>query len=142
MNKWAKQTGFTIVELLIVIVVIGILASITIVAYNGIQGRAKDAQVDTAVNQIKKALEIYKADNGFYPACGVDDGGCSYANLSTPLTPTYLSTLPTTSGIYAYVRGPVVNQSYALNLDYTVKADCKTGVNVNAGWWGTGLPTC
>ena len=39
-----KQTGFTIVELLIVIVVIGILAAITIVAFNGVQQRARDAQ--------------------------------------------------------------------------------------------------
>ena len=36
-----KQKGFTIVELLIVIVIIGILAAITIVAYNGIQQRAQ-----------------------------------------------------------------------------------------------------
>ena len=34
---WAKQAGFTIVELLIVIVVIAILAAITIVAYNNVQ---------------------------------------------------------------------------------------------------------
>ena len=39
-----KRTGFTIVELLIVIVVIGILAAITIVAFNGIQTRAKNTQ--------------------------------------------------------------------------------------------------
>jgi prepilin-type N-terminal cleavage/methylation domain-containing protein len=39
------KSGFTIVELLIVIVVIGILAAITIVAYNGIQDRANDTSV-------------------------------------------------------------------------------------------------
>lgn len=63
-----KQTGFTIVELLIVIVIIGILAAITIVAYNGIQGRARDTQRAQDMQTIVKALEIYKATNGVYPA--------------------------------------------------------------------------
>lgn len=40
-----NKNGFTIVELLIVIVVIGILAAITIVAYNGIQNRAQDTKI-------------------------------------------------------------------------------------------------
>ena len=43
MSSMRKNVGFTIVELLIVIVVIGILAAITIVAYNGIQDRAKSS---------------------------------------------------------------------------------------------------
>ncbi|MDN5275377.1 MAG: Fimbrial protein [Candidatus Saccharibacteria bacterium] len=55
---WAKQTskGFTIVELLIVIVVIGILAAITIVAYNGIQNRAKAGAAQVAVSQAAKKV--------------------------------------------------------------------------------------
>jgi prepilin-type N-terminal cleavage/methylation domain-containing protein len=60
--------GFTIVELLIVIVVIGILAAITIVAYNGIQGRAKVAAMQSNLQQAAKKLETYKvANNDFYP---------------------------------------------------------------------------
>ncbi|MDB5165339.1 MAG: Fimbrial protein, partial [Candidatus Saccharibacteria bacterium] len=47
-----KQRGFTIVELLIVIVVIGILAAITIVAYNGIQNRARVSSVNSALTQV------------------------------------------------------------------------------------------
>lgn len=66
---WAKhkQTGFTIVELLIVIVVIGILAAITIVAYNGIQGRAQSAAVSSALEQTSKKLALYAVDNNNYP---------------------------------------------------------------------------
>jgi prepilin-type N-terminal cleavage/methylation domain-containing protein len=67
---WAKhkqQTGFTIVELLIVIVVIGILAAITIVAYNGIQGRARDSARIAKLKSIAKSIELYKIDNGQYP---------------------------------------------------------------------------
>lgn len=65
--KANKQTGFTIVELLIVIVVIGILAAITLVAYNGLQDRANDSARTSAVSQIRKALEAYRAVHGNYP---------------------------------------------------------------------------
>lgn len=62
-----SSQGFTIVELLIVIVVIAILASITIVAFNGIQQRARDSQRLSDASTIMKALEVYKAANGTYP---------------------------------------------------------------------------
>jgi prepilin-type N-terminal cleavage/methylation domain-containing protein len=63
---WAKnkQRGFTIVELLIVIVVIAILAAITIVAYNGLQQRSRDSARAQDIAGIKKALLMYQADNG------------------------------------------------------------------------------
>ncbi|RYF27587.1 MAG: type II secretion system protein [Chloroflexi bacterium] len=67
MNNPKKNTGFTIVELLIVIVVIGILAAITIVAFNGIQQRARNTQVITGVNAYVKALKQYQAINSEYP---------------------------------------------------------------------------
>ena len=62
--------GFTIVELLIVIVVIGILAAITIVAYNGIQQRARITAVNSALSQSAKKIALYQVDNGSYPATG------------------------------------------------------------------------
>ncbi len=68
-------SGFTIVELLIVIVVIAVLASITIVAYNGIQQRAQDSQRKSDLAQITKALHIYNVDNGNYVGDG--NGGSS-----------------------------------------------------------------
>ena len=68
-SKWAqKQTGFTIVELLIVIVVIAILAAITIVAYNGIQQRAHNTQTVAAAKQWKKLITLYVTQNGGYGA--------------------------------------------------------------------------
>ena len=62
MNK--QRSGFTLVELLIVIVVIAILASISIVAYQGIQSRARDSQLLQDVKTIAKAMEMYYADKG------------------------------------------------------------------------------
>lgn len=63
-----KQSGFTIVELLIVIVVIGILAAITIVAYNGITARANGTKAQTNGSTAQKVAEAMNADNAAYPA--------------------------------------------------------------------------
>ena len=56
-----KHKGFTIVELLIVIVIIGILAAISIVAYSGISEKARDSTVQSDLNGASKALGIYVA---------------------------------------------------------------------------------
>ncbi|MGB4957260.1 MAG: type II secretion system protein, partial [Candidatus Saccharimonas sp.] len=63
---WAKkkQVGFTIVELLIVIVVIAILAAIMIVAFNGVQQRARDSRRMQDLAALSKATKLYAVDNG------------------------------------------------------------------------------
>ena len=66
----ATTAGFTIVELLIVIVVIAILAAITIVAYNGIRDRANNTQTTDALRAWIKAMKLYKVDNGKWPNVG------------------------------------------------------------------------
>lgn len=69
---WAKQkqSGFTIVELLIVIVVIAILAAITIVAFNGVQARAQDSHMRSAMNQLEKAILRWHVNTGEQPRGG------------------------------------------------------------------------
>lgn len=62
------REGFTIVELLIVIVVIAILAAITVVAYTGITQQANDTAVKNDLAQLHKKFEIWKADAGRYPS--------------------------------------------------------------------------
>lgn len=64
----SMSLGFTIVELLIVIVIIGILAAIVIVAFTGIQNRAHDAAVENDLVQIGKRLELYKLDPNLSPS--------------------------------------------------------------------------
>lgn len=67
-KRWDGRVGFTIVELLIVIVVIAILAAITIVAYNGIGDNSRAASLKADLNQSATLLENYKVDHdGNYP---------------------------------------------------------------------------
>ena len=60
--------GFTIVELLIVMVVIAILAAITIVSYNGIASQAKEAALKADLSNGAKQLGIAKVETGSYPS--------------------------------------------------------------------------
>lgn len=77
------ESGFTIVELLIVVVVIGILAAITIVAYTNVQSRAYNAQVTGNVSQFNTALKAYAAENDSYPSFGGSAClGVGYADTS------------------------------------------------------------
>ena len=62
-----NTSGFTLVELLITIVVIAILAAISVVAFNGIQERARDTQRDHDISIIAKALEMYYSEHSSYP---------------------------------------------------------------------------
>lgn len=70
-------SGFTIVELLIVIVVIAILATISIVAYNGIQDRAIASTVKSDLANFAKKIEMARvdSDNGGYPTAPTESMG-------------------------------------------------------------------
>lgn len=59
-----REPGFTIVELLIVIVVIAILAAVTIVAFRGISDRARASSMQSDLSQAVKQLELAKVDGG------------------------------------------------------------------------------
>jgi prepilin-type N-terminal cleavage/methylation domain-containing protein len=106
---WAKnrQTGFTIVELLIVIVVIGILAAITIVAYNGIQKRAQGSAASSALSQSAKKLALYQVDSGIYPTTLSTAGVAASGNVSYQYSQTNGGTgycLTATSGSVSYKK--------------------------------------
>ncbi len=68
-----KTVGFTIVELLIVVVVIAILAAVTIVSYNGIQQKARITSIVTESGNWKESFQLYYTSKGSYPAFSTTD---------------------------------------------------------------------
>ena len=98
-----KLSGFTIVELLIVIVVIGVLAAITIVAYNGIQSRAADTKLVSDSKAVVTGAKLKKVDTG-YMGSGDDD-------------PTDYSTR--TSTLSAYKVESIADRIYIVGPDYS-----------------------
>ena len=113
---WATlhtRRGFTIVELIIVIVVISILVAVTIVTYAGIQQRAQFSAEQQDMTSIRKLLELYKVANGTYPNSAACDPshyqyswcgwGQGTANDFIPgLVPTFTSKIPNLPSTNAY----------------------------------------
>ena len=79
-----SSKAFTLVELLIVIVVIAILAAISIVAYNGIQERARVASVSSALTQAIKKIKLWQVDNPDTAPASLSD-----ADITTPPNVTF-----------------------------------------------------
>lgn len=112
MKPRQSSDGFTIVELLIVIVVIAILAAIVITVYTGVTAKAQYSIERQDFASLQRAIELYKADKGYYPNsancvnttgqtnyqyqwCGYDQGqGDSFI---PGVVPTYVAKLPTLS---------------------------------------------
>jgi prepilin-type N-terminal cleavage/methylation domain-containing protein len=100
MSKQLRRSGFTIVELLIVIVVIGILAAIVIIAYNGISAKSYDAQLKSDLENAYKQLAVDNINNSAYPTtAAAANGGRG------------LSKSPNTTFSYSYNPG---DNSYCL----------------------------
>lgn len=74
--------GFTIVELLIVIVVIAILAAISVVAYNGIQERARNSATQQAASQLERKVSAWYVVKGSFPSAA--DVAAGLSNTSVP----------------------------------------------------------
>lgn len=64
-----RKSGFTIVEIAVVIVIISVLATLTIIAYNRVQANARNDSSKSKATIISEALEKYYEKNGNYPAC-------------------------------------------------------------------------
>lgn len=102
-----EKLGFTIVELLIVIVVIAILATISIVTYNGIRQRAQATAIISELTATKKALRVYKEFSGASdwwqdnsPALsGASNAKISDIITSQPIFRESLQKAPTTEGL-------------------------------------------
>jgi general secretion pathway protein G len=110
--------GFTIVELLIVIVVVAILAAVTVGAYQGTQGRAKDAQRAQDLKAISKALELYKVQTGSYPAPSTGSNTTNSWEVSSKSPAQFLSVLVTSGVLKGKVPVDPVNTVDGMEYKY------------------------
>lgn len=143
-----RSRGFTIVELLIVIVVIGILAAITIVAFNGVQERANRANVEAAASQAsKKVMEHYTINNAM-PATVAAAGVPSSSDLTygyfsqgehycVRATKGTISNGSGSSGECSKLRFEYFNTN---NLTGTAVATENTDISTLNYNWGSGSP--
>lgn len=135
LNK--KQSGFTIVELLIVIVVIGILAALVITTFAGIQKKARDTERTTDIKAIHGQLEAYYAQEGTYPALAEWDTdaeatalfkGLDKEALRDPKGTTYVVSTTSNGTTYGYAATPAGCTTAAKDCtDYTLTATLEGG---------------
>lgn len=98
----SNKKGFTLVELMVVILIIGILIGLSLVASVGVKKSARDGKRKSDLEQIRSALEMYKSDEGEYP----DD--------DDDLVSDYLSELPSDPSGYIYYYYRVSTNTYQL----------------------------
>ncbi|MFV0632731.1 prepilin-type N-terminal cleavage/methylation domain-containing protein [Demequina sp.] len=150
------RAGFTIVELLIVVVVIAILAAITIVAYNGISNRAKSSASLSGVEQAGKKVATYAIANGnalpadlaaFRTATGLNDNGNTtyqYTRNAAVTPNTYCVTYTTGStsaqiagddqgGVFQPTEGPCTGHTGTSPTTLADGSSCPTGYIVVPG---------
>ena len=124
-NLFKIKKGFTLVELLIVVAIIGVLATLLMANFIGIRQRARDAQRKADVRQVQSALEFYRSDQGSYPV-SLPYCGSTFTGGSPPST--YMQKLPCdplgntfyNSGSYKYTSG---GSSYTLGACLENTAD-------------------
>lgn len=108
------KNGFTLVELLVVISILGILATIGLVAFSSTQAKGRDTQRKSDLKQMTTALELYFSDNSSYPTASVNGqiNGCP----STVPTPCAWGSGEFTDGKTIYFKvlpkDPSTNTSY------------------------------
>lgn len=99
-----KRQGFTLIEVLVSATIIAVLVAIGVVSFQSVNKRSRNTKRRADVEQIRSALEMYRADNGYYPS----DGSGSWTdatNLETSLVTTYIAQIPsdpTTGVTYRY----------------------------------------
>ena len=135
-----RKSGFTIVELLIVIGIIGVLASIGLVAYNGVQARGRDASRRADLDRVADALALYESDNGNVietgSGCGSNGNGQGWLLYEGGV---YTKSIVNCLKDAGYLPEPVIDPSGATagstptNSSYTyMKYHCGSGASKRA----------
>ena len=114
-TKNIKNQGFTLVELLIVIVIIAILTVVSLVAYNGLQNQAKTSAAKSAADAVAKKAELYNTAESKYPANLTE-----LTNTAKSGEPYYLDAKTVNAGSFTAGTAP----KEANTIEYTL---CGTG---------------
>lgn len=93
-NFFRKNSGFTLIEVLVTATIIAVLTTIAVVSYSSVNKRSRDAKRKSDLEQIRTALEFYRSDDShpYYPSLG--SGSYDNATLLSVLVPTYISQIP------------------------------------------------
>ena len=118
-----KEGGFTLLELLIVIVIIGILALLIIPNITSAPKKARDTKRKTDITTVRKGLEEYFVDNNSYPVNLSD-----LTQGSAPIIKT-LPTDPKNTGAFVYTYSPA-NSNTTYTLSACLENDQDNGTNV------------
>lgn len=160
-NILNNKKGFTVVELLVVIVVIAILATISVASYGYLKTDARNKSLLSDISNIKQAMEIYRSREGEFPTCSNGTSECRYTenpnDTSGHANGHIRDQLESVTGIknlpeygFRYVSSNREENWGMLhfgdsrgNIDkYKGAQACKFGVNMNSGWWGSTYKEC
>lgn len=130
-KKHIRQNAFTVVELIVVIVVIGILASVAIVSYSDSQKRAQKSTFDANAQQVKLKLGDYMTDNNKYPV--------TKSEVVTYLSSTGSTSLSTEFNKSVYSYAPTTNSGGVCST--TVACEKYTITVAKSGWNGSASDT-
>jgi len=138
-----KEKGFTIVELLIVIVVIAILAAIVLVAYNGITNRARTAKAQAAAQAVQAKANAYNAEIGYFPDTGADLTGATsdktYALTGVTVSGTAMAAVPPDENTVSMITCPANSTGSAVTgvsiryWDYAAATPAPVTVTTGSG---------
>jgi len=124
LKKLSSQKGFTLLELLVVIVVIGILALLVIPNLTSAPKKARDIQRKTDLRAVQKALEEYYVSNSAYPVTTVwATLGTSYLTTGTPPILKSMPADPLNTGVYIYSYNAAASTAYTLRACLENQAD-------------------
>ena len=107
------KKAFTLVELLIVIIIIGILATMAVPQYQKMVNRAKWAEAVQMAGAIRTAEEIYKAQNGAYTPAGANLSGLDVLSLPPLTSRNFSYSIRSANLIYAVHKSHIPNDDYA-----------------------------